>query len=356
MKFVLIIVVLGFLNICFSESQFDSFKGMGLFLMSGVMVFSISYYIFNSQQTQKYFIYLCSFCFVVLLVFGSFEYIHDAGDRLDSDGVLINIPGKIILLFSSNPIPAGSLLILLSIGPLVMLAKAENRGEICFWASCLLAGVLMIFLIAHKGPILALIVMIFVRAMTYQKGAWVLILIALVLACIGYQFRESGLLLFKEQLFKKETVLVRMELYYIGLDVMKEKPVFGLGFNTPFSRFLPYDYKPRVYPQYGERSFFNLTRGVEVFDSMALSFVAEMGGLFTLAYLGLFVYVLRNINLRQKGNINTRTHASLILIVIAGFFIHSLTFDSLKYPHLNWMFHSLLGMMARSQGFDQAEK
>jgi hypothetical protein len=356
MKFVLIIVVLGFLNICFSESQFDSFKGMGLFLMSGVMVFSISYYIFNSQQTQKYFIYLCSFCFVVLLVFGSFEYIHDAGDRLDSDGVLINIPGKIILLFSSNPIPAGSLLILLSIGPLFMLAKAENRGEICFWASCLLAGVLMIFLIAHKGPILALIVMIFVRAMTYQKGAWVLILIALVLACIGYQFRESGLLLFKEQLFKKETVLVRMELYYIGLYVMKEKPVFGLGFNTPFSRFLPYDYKPRVYPQYGERSFFNLTRGVEVFDSMALSFVAEMGGLFTLAYLGLFVYVLRNINLRQKGNINTRTHASLILIVIAGFFIHSLTFDSLKYPHLNWMFHSLLGMMARSQGFDQAEK
>ena len=211
----------------------------------------------------------------------------------------------------------------------------------------------MIFLIAHKGPILALIVMIFVRAMTYQKGAWVLILIALVLACIGYQFRESGLLLFKEQLFKKETALVRMELYYIGLDVMKEKPVFGLGFNTPFSRFVPYDYKPRVYPQYGERSFFNLTRGVEVFDSMALSFVAEMGGLFTLAYLGLFVYVLRNINLRQKGNINTRTHASLILIVIAGFFIHSLTFDSLKYIHLNWMFHSLLAMMARSQGFDQ---
>ena len=61
MKFVLIIVVLGFLNICFSENQFDSFKGMGLFLMSGILVFFISYYIFNSKQTQKYFIYLCSF-------------------------------------------------------------------------------------------------------------------------------------------------------------------------------------------------------------------------------------------------------------------------------------------------------
>jgi hypothetical protein len=42
-KFVLIIVVLGLFNICFSENQFASFKGMGLFLMSGVLVFSISY-------------------------------------------------------------------------------------------------------------------------------------------------------------------------------------------------------------------------------------------------------------------------------------------------------------------------
>jgi hypothetical protein len=89
---------------------------------------------------------------------------------------------------------------------------------------------------------------------------------------------------------------------------------------------------------------------------MFFSFLGEMGGLFTLAYIGLFVCVLKNINLKQNGNTNTRKHTSLILIVIAGFFIHSLTFDSLKYPHLNWMFHSLLGIMARSQGFDQAEK
>lgn len=343
-KFVLIIVVLGLLNICFSENQLASFKGMGLFLMSGILVFSISYFLFNSKQAQKGFLYLCSFCFVVLLVFGSFEFIQQ-----------INVPGKRILLFSSNPIPAGSLLILLSIGPLVLAAQAENRWEKFIWVSCLLTGILLIFLIAQRGPILALIVMIFVGAMICRNGAWVLMLVALVLAGIGYQFRDSALLLYKEQLLKNETVLVRMEFYYIALDVLKEKPVFGLGFNSPLSRFVPYGYKPRIYSQHGRSSFFGMTRGVQVFDNMLLSFMGEMGGLFALAYIGFLAYVLKNIGLVRSENANVRAHTSLLLIVVAGFLLHSLTFDSLKYPHLNWIFHSLLGLMAHSQVFGQTK-
>ena len=343
-KFVLIIIVLGLLNICFSENQLASFKGMGLFLMSGILVFSISYFLFNSKQAQKGFFYLCSFCFVVLLVFGSFEFIQQ-----------INIPGKRILLFSSNPIPAGSLLILLSIGPLVLAAQAENRWEKFFWASCLLAGIVLIFLIAQRGPILALIAMIFVGAMICRNGAWVLLLVALVLAGMGYQFRDSALLLYKEKLLKKETVLVRMEFYYIALDVLKEKPVFGLGFNPSLLRFIHADYEPKIYPKDGKISFFSMARGINVFDNMFLSLVGEMGGLFALAYIGFLAYVLKNIGLVRSENANVRVHASLLLIVVAGFLLHSLTFDSLKYPHLNWIFHSLLGLMAHSQVFGQTK-
>ena len=62
-KLVLIIVVLGIINICFSENQFASLKGMGLFLMSGMLAFSVSYSLFNSKQAQKRFFYLCSFAF-----------------------------------------------------------------------------------------------------------------------------------------------------------------------------------------------------------------------------------------------------------------------------------------------------
>jgi hypothetical protein len=359
-KFVSIIIVLGFFNICFSENQFDSFKGMGLFLMSGIMVFCISYYIFNSKQTQKYFIYLCSFCFVVLLVFGSFEYIHDAGNRIDIHGLLINNryiygPGKIILLFSSNPIPAGSLLILLSIGPLVMVAKAENRGEIYFWASCLLAGVVMIFLIAQKGPILALVVMAFVGALIYRKGTWILIVVVLALSSLGYQFRDKIPLFYKNQTIKIESVLVRIEFYYVALDVIREKPIFGLGFNSSLSRFIPFDYVPKIYPKNGRKSFFSITRGIDVFDNIFLSLVGEMGGLFALAYISFLAYVLKNISLVRSENANVRAHTSLLLMVITGFLLHSLTFDSLKYPHLNWIFHSLLGLIAHSQVFGKTK-
>ena len=344
-KFVLIIVVLGLLNICFSENQLASFKGMGLFLMSGVLPFSVSYYLFNSKQAQKGFFYLCSFCFVVLLVIGLFEFIQQ-----------INIPGERILLFSSNPIPAGSLLILLSVGPLILAAQAEYRWKKFFWGSCLLGGILLIILIAQRGPVLALIVMAFIGVMRYRKGAGVLILVALVLVGIGYQFGDNVPLRYKKQLLNKETVLVRMEFYYLVLDVMREKPVFGLGFNSSLSRFIPYDYESKIYSQHGKRSFYSISKGFQAFDNMFLSFLGEMGGLFTVTYIGLLAYILRNIYRDRKSNAHARVHISLLLIVIAGFWAHSMTFDSLKHPHLNWIFHSFLGLMAQSQAVRQIEK
>jgi hypothetical protein len=162
--------------------------------------------------------------------------------------------------------------------------------------------------------------------------------------------------LLKEKLLKKETVLVRMEFYYIALDVLKEKPVFGLGFNPSLSRFIPVDYEPKIYPKDEAHSiFFSMAQGIYVFDNMFLSLVCEMGGLFALTYIGFLVYVLKNVGLVRSENANVRAHTSLLLIVVAGFLLNSLTFDSLKYPHLNWIFHSLLGLMAHSQVFGQTE-
>jgi hypothetical protein len=60
----------------------------------------------------------------------------------------------------------------------------------------------------------------------------------------------------------------------------------------------------------------------------------------------LIIYLLRNIfrSIREKPE--KRLHAVLLLTPLFGFFIHSMTFDSLIYPHLNWLFHSYLGLMA----------
>ena len=62
-KLALAIVILGVLNILYSEDRIASFKGMTLFLMSGVLVFITTYNLFTSRQAQKQFMYLCTFCF-----------------------------------------------------------------------------------------------------------------------------------------------------------------------------------------------------------------------------------------------------------------------------------------------------
>lgn len=344
-KFVLIIFVLGMLNICFSEDQFSSLKGMGLFLMSGILVFYVSCFVFNSKQAQKGFFYLCTFCFIVLLVYGTFEFLQQ-----------INFHGNRILLFSGNPIPAGSLLILLSVGPFVLLVKSKNNWQRLLWIFCLLLGAFLITLIAQRGPALAMIVMAFVLAASKRKGIWIFTLVALVLVGAGYQASEWAPEKFKQELLRKDTLLVRMEFYHIALEIFKEKPIFGLGFNSSLSRFIPYDYKAKTYPANSKDSFQSMVAGVHVFDNMALSFLGESGGFLAMAYVGLILYLMIVAFRSVKSTSYDKVQVLLILIVLAGFITHSMTFDSLKYPHLNWIFHSLLGLIACCKISDQKDK
>ena len=234
-KFISIIVILGILNICFSEDRMASFKGMGLFLISGILVFGVSFFLFKSRQTQKAFLYLCSFSFIALSVYGLFEFIQQ-----------MNIPGKRILLFSENPIPAGSLLILLSIGPMSLLASSRSNWARLFWVFILLTGALLITLIAQRGPALSMIVIVFFMVTAKRKGIWLFTLVALILVGIGYQLSDRIPSQFKNELLRKETILVRMEFYHIALEVIREKPIFGLGFNSSLSRFIPSDYEPKI--------------------------------------------------------------------------------------------------------------
>jgi O-antigen ligase len=341
-KIVILIAILGMLNICFSEDQLASLKGMGLFLISGVLVFSISFSLFNTKQTQRWFFYFCSFCFIILLLYGTFEFIQK-----------MSIPEGRILLFSGNPIPAGSLLILLSSGPLILLSKSKNNWQRLFWVFCLLSGAFLITLIAQRGPALAMVVMVFFLAATKRKGIWVFTLVSLIIVGAGYQLADKIPPQFKNELLKEETLLVRMELYHIALDVVKEKPIFGLGFNSSLYRFIPYDYQTKSYPTDHKSSFQGMVAGTYVFDNMVLSFLGEMGGIFTVAYIVLGVYLVVNIFKVKNSEFFDRSQTLLIFIVLVGFVFHSMTFDSLKYPHLNWIFHSFLGLIANCKVSDK---
>ena len=95
-----------------------------------------------------------------------------------------------------------------------------------------------------------------------------------------------------------------------------------------------------------------MTNGLHVFDNMALCFLGETGGFFTMAYIGLGLYLILNILIFRKHHSENHVKTLLIIAVLAGFIAHSLTFDSLKNPHLNWIFHSLLALFARNHVID----
>jgi O-antigen ligase len=343
LKLVVLIMILGAFNIFFSEDRLASLKGMSLFLMSGLLIFVVTFFLFKSKENQALFLRFFSTCFVVLVFCGLFEFFQ---------GIIIS--EKQILLFSSNPIPAGSLLILLSTGPLLLLAKTKLAWKKTLLSLSLLLGILVVILIGQRGPILALLVMGFIWAATRSQGLWIFTLTILILVGAGYQSRDKIPLHYKNQLLKKDTVLVRLEFYNVAGQIVKDKPLFGVGFSAPITKYITKDYEPKFYPADSKHTFPAIITGVETFDNMALFFLAQTGLLFTGAYVCLVLYLIRNLTKKNNnGSADIKLQNTLLLTVLIGFAVHSMTFDSLRYPHLNWIFHSLLGLMANNSLFHQ---
>lgn len=334
-KIVFIIMALGAFNIYFSEDRSASLKGMSLFLMSGILIFFSSFFLFQTRKNQKLFLWLCSLCFATLIIYGLFEFFQK--------GVY---PEKRILLLATNPIPAGSLLILLATGPLLLLIETRIAWQKLPLSTFLLVGVLVVFLIGQRGPILALLVMGFIWAATRKRGAFIFSLIIIFLMGAGYLFRGEIPSHYTNQLLKKETILVRLEFYNVAWQVIQDKPFFGVGFNTPVRKYVPQNYKPLIYPADSKYTFPSIITGTETFDNMALFFLGQTGLLFSGAYGFLIIYLILNLNKRANENAYIKPQSILLLIVLIGFTAHSMTFDSLRYPQLNWLFHSLLGLIA----------
>ena len=113
--------------------------------MSGIIVFSVTYFLFSSTQAQKLFFALCTLCFCIIVTYRLIDFFRQVSEHKVTT-----------LLFSSNPISAGSLLILLSTGPLILFEQARTRKEKLLLITWLLLGILVLIIIGKRGPILAL--------------------------------------------------------------------------------------------------------------------------------------------------------------------------------------------------------
>jgi uncharacterized membrane protein YhaH (DUF805 family) len=116
----------------------------------------------------------------------------------------------------------------------------------------------------------------------------------------------------------------------------------GTGLRSSFTKYLK-DYPQKVTKNPAYSRFIQKKKTLE--NIILCSFV-EMGGLFTIAYVAFIIYLLKNFFRRTRDKPEKRLQAVMFLIPLIGFLVHSMTFDSLMYPHLNWLFHSFLGLMA----------
>ena len=271
------------------------------------------------------------------------------GDTLNADLIGFYQGGgglcQRVQLFSENPIPAGSLLILLSVGPVLLLPHVEKCWRLPLTLLLVLGGV-VILLIGQRGAILALLCMLVLGGLAKFKRFWIYPVFMVLLLGLGFSYKDKLPNLYYNKLVNWESVFIRLEYYRIAYQVVKEKPVFGIGFNAPIVRFIPPDYEAKYFRSDRGFSFNSVVAGVQTFDNMALCFFAEAGSLFALTYIFLFGCLFKR-SFRLVGiGFGARFYIFGIGAIVIGFAVQSLTFDSLRYPHLNWVFHSILGVLA----------
>lgn len=362
-----LVLVFGAANMFFSDDTWATVKGMGLFLIAGPFVLVTTGLLVNSRQRRVILFYILTGCLLFFCFLGLYQYLFEPWG-----------PVFQISLLSFNPIPAASVLLLLVSGPTLLLARADNiSAKICFGIVALF-GAFMVVLIFKKGPILGLVVALIFSGFFFVRKFGIFMVVSTVLLAgyisTGYISDKTdpfpfgrGLnsVKFQEKYLNRDSSLVRMELFRFSKVLFKENPFFGIGYNASLVEYLPENYEAKYLIRKKKcLTFFevNLTcdmrrehysleeyfeaKSKNTLDNIVLSLVVETGILFTFSYM---VFLFPSGWLLFKAIINKDSNRSEMICLVAillGFFVHSLTFDSLKYPNLNWVFHMLVGMAA----------
>jgi hypothetical protein len=353
-KWILLVCILSVMSSILSQSPWDSLKSTILFIFSGPLVFITTQYLLKPLHNREKFLSMASLSMLAIGVFGIYEHFF-----LDQ-----------ISLFSRNPLPAGALLLTLSAFPMILLSRGFFSPIKLLYGLSLFFFVVLIFLLHKKGPALGLLFLVSYLIFQFcSKKIKVLLIISLFagltvcflspqfsdlkcvidLKCIeSSSFDSSGATPIKDILGPElsTSLLFRAENYFLGFKIFKENSLFGVGFNANFPPYLAtYDSQiTKLIPEMNFHSYFRIN---QTFENIFLAFLIQFGGLFTITYFGgLFYFSYRSINKKVLISPQARKEIALTTGAIIGFIVISLTFDTLRFPNLNWAFHSLLGFMA----------
>jgi hypothetical protein len=339
----LLIILLGILNVIFGEHRNENFKGMGLFLLSGLCVFSTAKFILKSYKAQVLLFWLYTFGLVILAIHSLYSHLW------------LN---QVRMLVSDNPIPESAIITLFFSGPLFLISrKKTSKGKVTL-ICCLLLGATSIFATQERGAILCLLVMIALLCFLFIKRFWLyflcIILSGCVLSNIFYETRKDLPQNVQQLIAKlKSPPIYRMEMYFFSYHVITKNPFWGTGLWAPLSNHLS-DYNEQISAFSGDNKekFYSFVENENEnntsFHNMLLCMFVQMGSIFTITYLLLMYYIFRTAFQNYKQSPETYLTFKLLATLFFGFFIQSMFVDALMYPNINFIFHSILGAMSNS--------
>jgi len=321
-----IIIILGIINVSMSDNIYQSFFTMRIFILSGIIPLWISMFIIADDRSRKLIYYFCCSWLLIIAIVEIVNYLFTNND----------------LIFINHAIPLGTLVILLFVGPLSILLSNQKRLKI-FSLFLVFIGLIIITLTDKRGTFLAIggmslawIYYSYIRGSVYVIT---LLLISIVGLFIGWQYYRA----LDKKIPYHNSILHRLELYPFALHVYKKHPFFGTGLRAFSHDIYLKDYQ--VHNQSLD-SFSVTVNKLQTFDNMALTGFVELGSIMTICYLGLIFYIIfRYCRNTQPFSLNHKKEFVLLLPLL-GLAIHSMTYDSLIFPQINWLFHVQLGILA----------
>lgn len=319
------------LNTYFSLDPSMSLRSMLPFLGTGVFTTWASLILFENHENDEIFY---TFCFALLIVFITTELYSSGADHTISLSM-----GYL----TGNPIPLGSMLLLLLPGPLYYLRTSDQGAVKATALLTILLAFLVILLTQRRGILLGIAAMVACWIIA-ERSRWAIAVgILLVLAAVFLPLRQTwNILSLDPAKAHHRTVLTRLELYSFAAHVFQDRPAIGTGLRSYKLDTYLHDYEPR---RRDLITFPSEVRAIQTFDNMYVTAFVEMGSAAAVFYFGFIGAMLYRIKKRMVQE-NAWWHMQLTLFPLIGFAVFSLTCDSLLFVPVNWLFHMHLGRLA----------
>jgi O-antigen ligase len=332
----LLILLFCFINALTSFNPGRTFSQMQYLLPSGIVTFYFGLFAVDSGDKVRWFDIFLSRCLGVVLLFYGIKLIIQYS-------VFSDDPCGFFSTFTRNCIPEGALVILLSAGPLGLLAADSKKDR---FSSLLLIGLAVIFVILtqKKGAYVAVTAMLLFYASLHRKKLFYACAAAIVIFGMLVPFRSLVTQRnWDYQDAQHHGIIFREELWHFGYKIWKDHAILGTGLRSGI-----YDEYLKNYEAANPKLQSHFTQHmaeIQTLDNMVLTLAVEMGIFVTGLFLALiFVVLKRFISWGRAAPEFSRE--SLRLIPLLGFAIHSMTYDSLLFPEVNWLFHAQLAVLA----------